>query len=119
MSKQTFKFEEKEFKDLETAFKDFTEDPHSKDKELDYYFDSYSHISIHHEMLDDVIRTKAYQHAILNNEHIFRDKIVLDIGCGTGILSMFAASAGAKHVYAIEMASVYKLARLIIKENNF
>lgn len=43
----------------------------------------------------------------------------MDIGCGTGILSLFAAQAGAKHVYAIEKANIFKVARKIIKENKF
>ena len=43
----------------------------------------------------------------------------MDIGCGTGILSYFAVQAGAKHVYAIEKANIYKLANKIIKENKF
>lgn len=47
-------------------------------------------------MLQDKIRTKTYQRAIYENEHLFKDKIVLDVGCGTAILSMFAAKAGAK-----------------------
>ena len=44
---------------------------------------------------------------------------MLDIGCGTGILSMFAARAGAKHVYAIENAEIALFAREIIKRNGF
>merc|ERR1719169_276580 len=62
----------------------------------DYYFDSYSHFGIHEEMLKDEVRTQTYRNSILENKHLFKDKIVLDIGCGTGILSLFPASAGAK-----------------------
>ena len=62
----------------------------------DYYFDSYSHFGIHEEMLKDEVRTRSYMNAIEQNGHLFKDKLVLDIGCGTGILSMFAARAGAR-----------------------
>ena len=41
----------------------------------------------------------------------------MDIGCGTGILSIFAARAGAKHVYAIENAEIALYAVEIIKRN--
>jgi hypothetical protein len=27
--------------------------------------------------------------AIVQNKHLFKDKIVLDVGCGTSILSMY------------------------------
>lgn len=62
----------------------------------DYYSDSYAHFGIHEEMLKDEVRTRSYMHAIMNNKHLFKGKVVLDVGCGTGILCMFAAKAGAK-----------------------
>lgn len=37
----------------------------------------------------DEVRTRSYRDAIVNNKHIFKDKVVLDVGCGTGILSMY------------------------------
>jgi len=72
----------------------------------DYYFDSYSHFGIHEEMLKDDVRTRTYMNSILQNRHLFKDKVVLDVGCGTGILCMFAAKAGAKKVIGVECAGI-------------
>merc|ERR1712119_141053 len=72
----------------------------------DYYFDSYAHFGIHEEMLKDEVRTETYRKSILDNTHLFKDKIVLDVGCGTGILSMFAAKAGAKKVIGIDCSNI-------------
>jgi len=84
----------------------------------DYYFDSYSHFGIHEEMLKDEVRTRTYMRSILNNRHLFRGKTVLDVGCGTGILCMFAAKAGAKKVIGVECAGIYDQAVKIVKANN-
>lgn len=43
-------------------------------------------------------RTEAYQRALEGNPSLMRGARVLDVGCGTGILSMFAARAGASQV---------------------
>lgn len=53
------------------------------------------------EMLKDVVRTKTYQNVIYQNKFLFKNKVVLDVGAGTGILSLFCARAGAEHVYAV------------------
>lgn len=87
------------------------------EKDADYYFDSYSHFGIHEDMLKDKIRTMAYMNAITKNKHLFHNKIVLDVGSGTGILSIFAAKSGAKHVYAVENASIANHSQQIIKDN--
>ncbi|EFA02398.1 protein arginine N-methyltransferase 1 [Tribolium castaneum] len=83
------------------------------------YFHSYSHFGIHHEMLNDRVRTESYRDAILNNSDSFKDKIVLDVGCGTGILSLFSAKAGASKVIGIDQSEVVYKAMDIIRENNY
>jgi type I protein arginine methyltransferase len=85
----------------------------------DPYFYSYSHYGIHEEMIKDKVRTEAYMNAMIQNPSLFHDKVVLDIGCGTGILSIFALRAGARHVYGIDAADVADQARQIMIENGF
>ncbi|TXT07110.1 hypothetical protein VHUM_03280 [Vanrija humicola] len=85
----------------------------------DYYADSYAHFGIHEEMLKDQVRTLSYRNSIVQNKHLFKDKVVLDVGCGTGILSMFAASAGAKQVIGIDMSNILDQAQKIIEANGF
>ena len=91
-----------------------------KRKDIDtYYFDSYDRISVHEMMLRDKSRTLSYKNFIMENSDLFKDKIVMDIGCGTGVLSIFAAKAGAKHVIAIDMSNIAQKAKIIIKNNGF
>eukprot|EP00043_Microstomoeca_roanoka_P005418 m.55591 g.55591 ORF g.55591 m.55591 type:complete len:350 (+) comp12958_c0_seq1:333-1382(+) len=85
----------------------------------DYYFDSYSHFGIHEEMLKDEVRTLTYRKSIEQNAHLVKDKIVLDVGCGTGILSLFAARAGAAHVYSVDCSDIIDQARIIANANGF
>ena len=68
-------------------------------------------------MLKDTVRTRSYMAAILQNGFLFKGRTVLDVGCGTGILSMFAAKAGAAHVYAIECSSIAEQAAQIVADN--
>lgn len=83
------------------------------------YFSSYSYNAIHESMLKDTIRTDSYRDFIYDNKHLFAGKVVLDVGCGTGILSMFCAKAGAKKVIAVDNSDIIDKARQNVFENGF
>jgi predicted RNA methylase len=83
------------------------------------YFESYDNISVHNLMLRDFPRVFKYREAIMASKAAFKDKIVMDVGSGTGLLSLFCAQAGAKHVYAVEASEgIYELSKAIVKANN-
>jgi protein arginine N-methyltransferase 1 len=52
-------------------------------------------------MLKDEVRTMTYRNSMYHNPHLFKNKVVLDVGSGTGILCMFAAKAGARKVIGV------------------
>ena len=81
------------------------------------YFGGYAKISIHEQMLKDVMRTNAYRCAIEGNPGLFHGKVVLDVGCGTGVLSMFCARAGARRVYGVDASAIIDSARTIVRAN--
>ena len=68
-------------------------------------------------MVLDETRTRAFGRAI--TDLIEPDDVVLDIGSGSGILSLYAARAGARKVYAVEASDAHALARAHVKENGF
>ena len=88
-------------------------------KASDYanYFSSYAFIYHQKQMLSDGARMRAYRDAILGNPECFAGKVVLDVGAGSGILSMWAAQAGAKRVIACEFTKMADHAEALVAAN--
>jgi type I protein arginine methyltransferase len=82
----------------------------------DSYRDSYRDISVHKMMLMDVVRTEAYERAL--RQMVKPGHKVLDFGCGTAVLSMFAARFGADTVYAVDRSAFITAARAIAMANH-
>jgi protein arginine N-methyltransferase 3 len=97
---------------------DFSKIKITSDRDEDY-FESYKGNSIHREMIEDRVRTEGYRDFIEKNVDVFAGKTVLDVGCGTGILSLFCARAGAKKVFAVDNSGIAVRAKAIITENGY
>lgn len=82
----------------------------------DPYEGSYRDVSVHRMMLLDVVRTEAYERAL--EQAVTPGCKVLDFGCGTGVLSVFASRAGAGKVYAVDESIFIQKAHAIAKQNN-
>ncbi|XP_053673039.1 protein arginine N-methyltransferase 6 [Anopheles nili] len=96
-----------------------TTDRNQQSADPESYFDSYEDLKIHEIMLADKPRMAAYQKAIVGNRTLFEGKTVLDVGAGTGVLSIFCAQAGASKVFAVEASNLARLARAVAEENQF
>jgi protein arginine N-methyltransferase 1 len=83
------------------------------------YFRSYGNIGIHELMIKDKPRTLAYKQFMEENVNLIKNKVVLDVGAGTGILSLFAARSGASKVYAVEASDIGILCENIVKANKY
>ena len=82
------------------------------------YFTAYDDVSVHRLMVRDAARTEAYRRAVLDNAHLFKDKVVMDVGAGTGVLSLFAKQAGAKKVFAVEASGMAAVLKEIVELND-
>ncbi|XP_069701012.1 protein arginine N-methyltransferase 6 isoform X2 [Periplaneta americana] len=70
-------------------------------------------------MLKDSARIRAYKDAVFLCQEYFRNKVVMDVGAGTGILSVFCAQAGASTVYAVEASNLADMIPKVAEENDF
>ncbi|XP_074292341.1 putative histone-arginine methyltransferase 1.4 [Silene latifolia] len=97
---------------LKCKFDDKTEASSAK-----MYFHYYGQLLHQQNMMQDYVRTGTYYAAVMENRVDFNGKVVVDVGAGSGILSLFAAQAGAKHVYAVEASEMADYARKLIAGN--
>ncbi|CAJ1963401.1 unnamed protein product [Sphenostylis stenocarpa] len=81
------------------------------------YFHYYGQLLHQQNMLQDYVRTGTYYAAVIENRTDFIGRVVVDVGAGSGILSLFAAQAGAKHVYAVEASEMAEYAQKLIAGN--
>ncbi|XP_061023356.1 protein arginine N-methyltransferase 2 isoform X3 [Dama dama] len=84
------------------------------------YFGSYGTLKLHLEMLADQPRTTKYHSVILQNKESLKDKVILDVGCGTGIISLFCAHyAKPRAVFAVEASEMAQHTGQLVVQNGF
>jgi SAM-dependent methyltransferase len=71
----------------------------------------------HRQYLADAPRLAAYHDALVAT--VRPGDVVVDLGCGTGILGLLACRAGASRVYAIDNGGMIAVAREVAAANGF
>ncbi len=74
-------------------------------------------LDYHLSMLHDTDRMDSFRRAI--DASVKPGDVVVDIGCGSGVLSFMACDAGASKVYAVEGGPVIEVARELALDNGF
>ncbi|PIO34819.1 hypothetical protein AB205_0149080 [Aquarana catesbeiana] len=93
---------------------DVEDDDLWQDKE---YYGSYKTLKLHLEMLSDQPRTQTYRNVILQNSSALKGKQILDLGCGTGIISFFCAQLAQPDVFEFMLESVLLARDLWLEED--
>ena len=92
----------------------------TEDWQDEHYYEIYGNIPVQLEMLSDKPRTLSYLRAIEENKDFVNGKSVMDVGCGTGILSLFLAKHGnAAKVFAVEASSASIIAERVVEVNGY
>jgi SAM-dependent methyltransferase len=80
-----------------------------------FYFERYGDLELQRRMIADRARTEAFARAL--RQVVREGDRVLDAGCGTGVLAMLAARAGAAHVVAIDQSGIAQTAANLVRRN--
>lgn len=81
------------------------------------YFSYYGTLANQQNMLQDWQRTERYMQAIQSLD--IQGRTVMDVGTGSGILSVFAAQQGAGKVFAVEASEAFRVAQKMVSSNGF
>ena len=76
---------------------------------------SLGELSEHRLYWADSVKIDRYRRALA--QLVTPQSIVLDLGCGTGLLGLLAVQLGARHVYAVDSGSILALAKQIADAN--
>lgn len=71
----------------------------------------------HEVVIRDEVTMLGFRAAFEANADLFRNAIVLEVGCGSALLSLWAAQQGAARVIAVEPSAVCQVARQLVRQN--